>query len=266
MKITPELIKKYYAGHCNKLEHKAIESWLKSSESEMSFPSDLVVKKAEQEIWKSLSSDIQTTNRWARISTMKKGIGLVAASIALLIGFVIFQNINKQSIITYKTLAGEFETVKLPDGTLVYLNVGSILEIPKAFTNKTRKVFLVGEAYFEVAKDTLKPFIIETKNTKTEVLGTKFNLSAYPSEATSLTLNEGKVAFSTNNPNKKERLIIKPNEQVILDEGKLKKMVVNPERYKGWINNDLFLEGSVSHVFQKLERHFDTKIKISNAS
>ena len=95
-----------------------------------------------------------------------------------------------QLIIPY----GKTSEVLLPDGTKVFLNAGSRLVYPENFTGKTREVFLVGEAFFDVSHDQKHPFIVQVSDLRVKVLGTRFNVSAYPSDNVIETvLAEGKV-------------------------------------------------------------------------
>lgn len=92
--------------------------------------------------------------------------------------------------------AGRYSVI-LADGTRVWLNAGSSLRFPVAFNGKERVVELSGEAYFEVAKNKHKPFIVKTSHSEIAVLGTHFNVSAYPDdEYTATTLLEGSVKLS----------------------------------------------------------------------
>jgi hypothetical protein len=83
--------------------------------------------------------------------------------------------------------------IVLEDGTEVWLNAASSLRFPFSFANGRREVFLNGEAFFKVAKDTRRPFIVHTGNTNIRVLGTSFNINAYDDHITTLALVEGKV-------------------------------------------------------------------------
>ncbi len=95
--------------------------------------------------------------------------------------------------------AGHRHTVSLSDGTMVVLNSGSKLVFPADFVEKTREVYLIGEGYFEVAKNPQKPFIVKTDRMDIRVLGTKFNISAYADEkVTSTVLVEGSVSVIQN--------------------------------------------------------------------
>ncbi|RZK37353.1 MAG: hypothetical protein EOO90_25385, partial [Pedobacter sp.] len=109
--------------------------------------------------------------------------------------YSILDNPKNQSSPTFNTIrtpsGGEYQ-ITLPDGTKVWLNAISSLKFPNKFTSKNREVELEGEAYFEVAKDASKPFSVSTKHTKVSVLGTHFNVMAYPEDvSTQTTLLEG---------------------------------------------------------------------------
>ncbi|MGC9353763.1 MAG: FecR family protein, partial [Mariniphaga sp.] len=95
---------------------------------------------------------------------------------------------------------GKTSEILLPDGTHVFLNAGSRLIYPDFFADKNREVFLVGEAYFEVVHNEKQPFVVQTTDVRVRVLGTQFNVSAYPSENIIETvLSSGKVRLEQNN-------------------------------------------------------------------
>jgi transmembrane sensor len=129
----------------------------------------------------------------------------VAAAIVLTfsIAFGAYKTfVDQWEYITMQTLNGNKE-FRLADGSLIVLKKNSEFSYPKTFSGKSRKVKLEGEAYFSVAKDS-KPFIITTQHTITKVLGTKFDLKAYPGrEQTELSVTEGKVSFGGKKKNSK---------------------------------------------------------------
>lgn len=106
-------------------------------------------------------------------------------------------NISKTADLLYNTIVvprgGQYQ-LTLADGTRVWLNAASQLRYPVAFTGKDRKVELMGEGYFEVAQDASRPFFVQTGTADVAVLGTHFNVSAYPEEDWKTTLLEGKVS------------------------------------------------------------------------
>lgn len=140
---------------------------------------------------------------------------LVAASVALLcvVGWSISNYLKPVSIQTISTLA-ETKVIRLPDHTEVTLNHFSTISYPEHFGSDNREVELKGEAYFEVAKDKRHPFIVQTEAVDVRVLGTHFNIDAYPDDPeVKTTLLEGSVEVSSRSNS--DRIILKPNESAI---------------------------------------------------
>ncbi|MFB9076706.1 FecR family protein [Flavobacterium procerum] len=107
---------------------------------------------------------------------------IAAASIILLMAgsYFFYQSTAAIAPKQYAAKLGEHAKITLSDGTTVLLNAGSVLKYPKTFNGDTREVSLTGEAFFDVAKDAKHPFIIHTAKMDTKVLGTSFNVQAYP--------------------------------------------------------------------------------------
>ena len=119
----------------------------------------------------------------------------------------VFASLESPKEITYSetgermevsTPAGTTTTITLSDGTEVLLSANSRLEYSKSFSADKREVKLVGEARFNVAKDAERPFIVHTRQLQTQVLGTVFDVKAYPQTPADVTLYEGKVEVSLN--------------------------------------------------------------------
>lgn len=157
--------------------------------------------------------------------------------------------------VEYNTLVvsrgGEY-ILTLSDGTKVWLNSETELKYPVRFTGNTREVSVKGEAYFEVKRDTLRPFIVHTPYSNTKVLGTSFNVSAYEDETTTaITLVSGKVEVY----NQHEKYILKPGWQAVTENksGTLKTREVDVTGYVSWKDgmfefNDMPLEQLVSQL------------------
>lgn len=160
----------------------------------------------------------------------------------------------------YNTLnvpkGGEYSLI-LPDGSRVWLNSETTLRFPVQFTGGKRVVYLSGEAYFRVKKDTSAAFHVYTKQQEITVLGTTFNVSAYENDwFTETTLIEGKVAVEGD----AERVVMKPSEQYILDKrsgvGELKE--VETEFYTSWIDGKFYFTSfTFEEIVKKLERWYD---------
>jgi len=268
MKVTPELLEKYANNECSNQERDIIEQWLNENdqtEDEQEIPASAFL---EEKLWGKIEAVIAVQPQRKKSIFQKKTTWAIAASIALLMCLSIFKYTapSPEKIIVCQTLAGEMKNITLSDGTVVYLNANSILKIPEKFTANNRIVSFTGEAYFEVAKDSLHPFMIQTQKSETTVLGTKFNLSAYADEDNTLTLDEGKVRFKDLKGLSKP-IIVLPNEQVVLNNDGLTKTSVNTKYYKGWMNSYLYFNNesflSISH---KIERMYGVEIEIKNAA
>ncbi len=121
----------------------------------------------------------------------------------------------------YNTVKGERKTFTLDDGTVVTLNSESSLKVDAGFGKSTRQVSLEGEAYLDVKKDTDKPFILHTNEFDIRVLGTSFNVKAYPDElAAEALLIEGLIELKSKGKNENS-IVIKPNQKVTIYKNEL---------------------------------------------
>jgi ferric-dicitrate binding protein FerR (iron transport regulator) len=166
---------------------------------------------------------------------------------------------------TMVTMRGKVYRMVLPDGTKVWLNASTQFRYPVAFRGKERRVRLMGEAYFEVAEDPSKPFIVQVEHRgEVKVLGTQFNVNAYAEEPQfTTTLLEGKVQLSSIYKNAKggdqQPIILKPEEQCILRENK--DMILHRadlEQTMAWKNGMfVFKSAGLKDVFSQLGRWYD---------
>lgn len=162
----------------------------------------------------------------------------------------------------YTPRGGEYSLL-LSDGTRVWLNAETELRFPVAFVGGSRVVELKGEAYFEVAKDTMKPFFVKTSEMAIRVLGTSFNVKAYENEAEQTTLITGSVEAIKGKLKQK----IVPGDQLILKGDAFKVRQVDVNTFTAWkdqrfVFDDEILDG----IIRKLERWYDVQFFIRNAS
>jgi transmembrane sensor len=155
---------------------------------------------------------------------------------------------------------GEYQVV-LPDGTKVWLNAQSKLIFPTAFRGKQRKVELIGEGYFEVAKNKRMPFLVSSAGQVVEVLGTHFNISAYPDENTmKTTLLEGSVRITKTNTNQ-SAMLIPGQEASIKTGGNILVAAVNTNNAVAWKNGYfMFANESLETVMTKISRWYDIDV------
>jgi len=158
---------------------------------------------------------------------------------------------------------GSRVSFKLPDGTKGMLNSGSQLSYTIPFEDN-RHVQLEGEAWFDVSLDKDHPFEVNACFSKVKVLGTSFNISAYPAENyIEVVLIEGKLEFLDNE--KSESIAIQPSERLILQNGHITKSITDPAKYNAWTEGKLIFRGdSMDEVVRRIERWYNVKIKLAD--
>lgn len=168
---------------------------------------------------------------------------------------------------TLYTPAGQRARLTLQDGTEVWLNAKSKLTYPACFTGNERKVTIEGEAYFDVAKDSLRPFVVLAEEVKMTVLGTQFNVYSYPSAGYMQTsLLEGSVRISMVGLDN-QSITLQPNQQVTVKD---KTMKIEPIRLKEhflWRDGIYAFESEpLQDMLRKLELYYDVKIRVQDTS
>ncbi len=198
---------------------------------------------------------------------------LVASILVILsISFFAYQ-ISKPkiqvSLNEYFCQSGEVKEITLSDGTRVWLNDQSYLLASEPFVGKNREVKLIGEAYFEVAHQLEKPFIVSSQGISTTVLGTHFNISAYlGDEKHDITLYEGKVQLEVKNS---------PEKHIYLTPGKRATFQISDEKFSvskaeyarpaEWRNGVLtFYDEDFNSIAKKLERKYKTTLLIADTN
>jgi len=194
----------------------------------------------------------------------------VAAAVVLLCLSVwaAYLYMQPASIQTVTTLA-ETRTILLPDGTSVTLNHYSSLSYPKQFKSDNREVELSGEAYFEVSKNKKHPFIVQTETIDVQVLGTHFNVDAYPDNPdVKTTLLTGSVAVS--NKNNSVHMVLKPNEVAIynkVEEKLTRKVLENVEDEISWRQGEfIFDDLPLQEIARELSNSFGATIHIADTA
>jgi len=155
--------------------------------------------------------------------------------------------------------------VKLPDGSMVFLNAASSLKYPTAFTGGERDVYLEGEAYFEIAKDKSKPFKVRlTDESEVKVLGTHFNIMAYRDEASKdVTLLEGSVQITAGTDQKK----LTPGLQGRISTGKIMINSADTDQVVGWKNGQfVFHDADIQSIMRQVARWYDVEIQYETKS
>lgn len=193
----------------------------------------------------------------------------IAAAIILLVMVGIFvaipgDNSGNSNGQTFATAHSQVTQVNLPDGSQVTLNSESQLDMPGDFNDELRRVKLEGEAFFDVEKNKEKPFIIEVLGTETRVLGTSFNISAYPAtEQVIVSVVTGRVEFSPVGSTNK--LVLNPDEAGRFD---LKTKTLFPmgtvaKEDAAWKDGKLvFRKVPFGNALERLEKHYDLEFSV----
>lgn len=152
----------------------------------------------------------------------------------------------------------------LSDGTEIWMNASSSLRYPVKFGTDSRTIYASGEIYLEVAKDSSRPFCVILNNLTVQVLGTSFNIHAYPEEnETKITLTEGKISAKIGNQNH----LLMPGKQLSLDEcsGEIKIQEVNTDDVLAWRRGFyVFKQCGLKKVISTLQRWYNVDINIAN--
>ena len=216
-----------------------------------------------------LSVDYSLDKVLTRINRRRAALGLSIALVSCLAVAVtcltLLPGLNSSEIQRYYTACGDRQTVVLPDGTSVQMNSGSSIVYPERFSSKHRTVVFSGEGIFSVAKNARHPFIVKAPSFEVEVLGTVFNLEAYPEENKStVVLSEGSVVIrhsgseSTLRPGQKAEL---------LSGGAVSIVDVAPSDYMTWSKGGFDLHAAgITEIVNLIRRTYAKDVQLSYSS
>lgn len=204
-----------------------------------------------------------------KVFSLRTWLSRAAAVVILLLGSTIayqtFFN-SQPSIETIQTADALINAYKLPDGSEIWLNKNSELQFPAVFDSEQRIVNLEGEAFFKIAKDAKRPFIIQVGEATVEVLGTTFNLRAYEAEnATILKVVEGQVVFKATNTG--EEVKLKADEKIEFQKDKqvISREVKENWQDTAWMPKKLDFDNTpISEILSYLETNFDVAVELVN--
>jgi ferric-dicitrate binding protein FerR (iron transport regulator) len=232
--LERKIITKFLNQTASPEETRQVLAWLEKPEARKAFEEHIrntwdnsSIVEEDKTDYDKLLQRIHSRTSITSTPTQSKGVFWyktfkVAASIVLLIGSIIFLKkgiefkephlASPKKVIARKTGIGEKLTMNLPDGTSIVLNANSSIIFSSGYGDENRLVELVGEGYFEIAKDSLRPFLVKTEGMVTTALGTAFNTIARDGFY-AVALTEGKVAIETGD----EKLKLNPGQMMVLD-------------------------------------------------
>ncbi len=284
---TQEAILRHLEGESREEDDRLILSFLEESEENKKFFFDIKAIWAADRV---LTSDSLDSDYEAMLSRLNARIDAeqeekparprrfftkclcIAASFAALVALTVFLVSDRSPLFNSKPVyathindTGDVESLVLPDGTEVWLVAGSKLEYLMSEKNKERNLILSGEGFFEVAKDSIRPFILQANNISVVALGTAFNVRAFPgSNYSEILLEEGSVVLKNSDGGNLVRL--KPNQRatvrntdndIVISEMFASNFITS--KYHMIMLNDVTEDQIVAH----LEEHFGVKVSVS---
>lgn len=283
------LLNKYFQDQCTEEEVDKVLDWLQTDEGQAFLEKD--IKQLDEEVRNDgdlfsypevASEKIFNCIQLSKEKKYKKNrwLGLRVASILLLVTVLssllywsgITTSIDDKNLepayTTYVTESDQQKVLTLSDGSQIRLNESTTLIVPEKLSRKKREVELKGEAYFEVAHDEDRPFLVETTESVIKVLGTKFNVKADPvTDNVQVAVLEGKVALKSGvGKNAASALLTRNNFGILrLSDSQITIEKINTENFINWINKRLIFSGeTLDQVSRQLERLYGVKIEFDS--
>lgn len=249
---------KYVAAACLLLGIGMAAYRLRVTEQEVPLAQQATVEPGRKQAVLTLSTGKQISLTDSLCRTVTKENGTVIRNDAP--NMLVYDAAEQSRGLVYNTVAiprgGEYK-LTLSDGTAVWLNADTRLTFPVAFNGTRREVKLEGEAFFEVAKDTARPFVIHTREFDVRVTGTAFNVRSYPEEAKSATLIEGGIQLEKGNFFYR----LQAGEQAIVKDAQVDIRQVKAEEAIAWRYGTFsFKEARLEHIMNELSRWYDVEV------
>lgn len=281
------LLINYYDGKATADEIREIEIWMKLSDDNYKKAMDiytLLLLVDTQQVDESMDLKEELSKVKGRMREGKYRISwwswtqriAVVLIIPMIITLFVLYHQSRSvfpvhaQILELRTQPGMVASFRLPDSTLVYLNSGSVLQYPSIFADDLREVSLSGEAYFEVAKDPERKFIVSTPSkSRVEVLGTHFNLEAFADmDEVIATLVEGKVEFVYEKGGHGYRVLMEPGRKVVYNNknGQVKQYSTDGESELSWIEQKLvFSKTPFEEVLHMLGKRYNVEFIVKTS-
>lgn len=263
-----ELLQRYIKGEASEEEKHRVMLWLEEKPENMREYRALR-KLYDISLW---NADTSSASRRVRKVSLRRTIREVLKIAAvLLIGFagawqLFYHQPETPLMQTVHVPSGQRAELTLSDGTRVWLNARSTLRFPSHFTSHTRQVELDGEGYFTVTRNEATPFTVQTEQYDIRVLGTEFNVKAYPeSRLFETALLKGSVEVTPKDTGRTLRL--KPNEVARSYDGLLQVTPIQDFNYFKWKEGLFCFENeTIENLMEKIQLYYDVKIEVRRPS
>jgi transmembrane sensor len=297
-----DLLIRYLSGEVTPAEKETVEKWLRSDPAHLGEFKDL---KAIWDVSGKTNIQVDANKAWQRItqesvlrngevskresvadyyyqrkhsslhSTFGQALRIAAVLIILIgIGYLFLSKqsatMTEDAVPTTReviTERGQRAQIRFSDGTLVTLNSMSVLRFPERFSNEAREVYLSGEAYFEVTEGE-KPFIVIAEDAVVKVLGTAFNVQAWPADQwVDVVVAEGSVSVKSESTPQSEWIVLqeKYRSRILKGVGPTPPEKVDLKMYVAWLSGKLMFENvPFIEVLNQLERRYDVTFVVKD--
>jgi len=273
------LLRKYLDNGATEKEERFLFSYYNLFQNEpevLDLLNDDRKEKLKNQIYSGIRQNIAKKEHAApgRITSMPLlPLRIAAAAVAIMaltLAFVYFTGDTniKQEVVSFTNHLKENRIIRLADGSTVVLGPATKIDYPMSFDGlSTREVYLEGQAFFDIRRDSLRPFIVHTGQLQTRVLGTAFNIKAFSNESDiTVTVKRGKVQVEEKGTTLG---IITPEEQIIYNKNEEKSIrkTVNVDLCLNWKEHDLFFDNlTFGEAAELLEDRFKVKISFIDQS
>jgi ferric-dicitrate binding protein FerR (iron transport regulator) len=303
-----ELLAKYLSDECSSLEKNEIETWISADPKNQhllevlkiswNIPEPNLQTSDTNDLWKQIEARAELDTRtakevnllpqklnndktlWPDLFRLAQSPVWRYAAVLLLFLFSalyifsddfssLFNFGSQDELITISVPNSQRETITLNDGSVITLDAGTKFSYSEKFSKDKREVFLIGEAFFEVASIPGQPFIVYANQSAIEVVGTKFNIRAWQQERKmTVTVSEGKVLLHPDNQESETSIALNPGYASTLPLGGIptKPRPVDVTITTGWMQNQAYFEDTpLDDILSQLERWYDITFEIQNS-
>lgn len=277
-KLDEELMARFLMGECSEEELRRVNAWLDESGEharELFRVEEIYhlgrtdesadakkTEKAEKQLFKRLKQEeakrykVRRMYTWMRYAAMLIGIFFISG-----LSYHIYQTHNEANALVAVTARDEVKELMLPDGTKVWLNKHTTLKYPRDFSDKTRSVYMEGEAYFEVKRNKEKPFLVRSEAMQVRVLGTVFNMKSDKTNRSAVaTLIKGEIEVKGNHD--EGMIVLAPGQKAELNAVSRRLVVKQVDTgIENWHNNQfVFEKADIFTIARTLENSYGVRI------
>lgn len=268
---------RYFEGIASREEEEAVYHWLDTTPAnekellrEREFFDAMILAGSAEDVKGKEEGEQKQKRSGFRIHSFAREMLKVAAVVVITVACGLYFHLadKKELLSVMNTISvpiGQRVNLKLPDGTLVWLNACSEIVYPAVFSSGKREVRLNGEAYFEVTHNVENPFVVRTEKCDIEVLGTKFNVEAYAGSGDfSTALMEGSVKV-TGNGKSSRSVLLKPDQEVRLKGGRLAVSSISDYDHFRWREGLVcFKDVAFNELMTRFEKCYGIQIIVEN--